>query len=224
MLVRQTLIHRQCKLTIMRRVQVFIVVLTVSLSIIFALLAVSVYLATVQPTQYSSSWMGHMWGDMNGMMGGGNAASTTSYFWIIPAALIGIALTGGIGLAFYLAVPEIKIVKDSGLAAKSDLASVNPASVATTTINVPEGGADPYELISRTMTADEKKVLDVLVSHDGKYLQKYIRSEIGLSRLKTHRIVARLADRGIVTVKQVGNTNEVVVSDWLRSCKVQKSA
>ena len=103
-------------------------------------------------------------------------------------------------------------------------ASENPASVATTTPNASEVGADPYELISRTMTADEKKVMDVLASHNGKYLQKYIRSEIGLSRLKTHRIVARLAEREIVTVKQVGNTNEVAVSDWLRSCKVQKAA
>lgn len=157
------------------------------------------------------------------MMGSGNAASAGSYFWIIPAALIGIAVTGGIGLAFYLAVPEIKIFKETSLAAKSGLSSVNPASVATTTSNASEVGADPYELISRTMTADEKKVMDVLASHNGKYLQKYIRNEIGLSRLKTHRIVARLAEREIVTVKQVGNTNEVAVSDWLRSCKVQKA-
>lgn len=156
-------------------------------------------------------------------MGGGNAASTASYFWVIPAALIGIAVTGGIGLAFYLAVPEIKTVKGTNLAAKSELALVNPNSVATTTANIHEVGADPYELISRTMTADEKKVMDVLASHNGKYLQKYIRNEIGLSRLKTHRIVARLAEREIVTVKQVGNTNEVAVSDWLRSCKVQKA-
>ena len=223
MLVRKTLIHRQCKLSIMRRVQVFIVVLTVSLSIIFALLAVSVYLATVQPTQYSSSLMGQMWGGMGGMMGGGNPASV-SYFWIIPAALIGIAVTGGIGLAFYLAVPEIKIFKETSLAASSGLASVNHSSVATTTSKDSEVEADPYELISRTMSADEKKVMDVLVSHNGKYLQKYIRNEIGLSRLKIHRIVARLAEREIVTVKQVGNTNEVAVSDWLRSCKVQKAA
>jgi uncharacterized membrane protein len=73
------------------------------------------------------------------------------------------------------------------------------------------------------MTSDEKKVLDVLTSHDGEYLQKYVKNETGLSRLQTDRIVARLAGRGIVAVKQVGNTNEVQVSDWLRSCEVQKT-
>jgi uncharacterized membrane protein len=64
-----------------------------------------------------------------------------------------------------------------------------------------------------------KKVLDVLVTHDGKYLQKYIKTETSLSTLKTHRIIARFADRSIVTATQVGNTNEVQISDRLRSCK-----
>jgi hypothetical protein len=88
----------------MRRVQIFIIVFTASLSAIFALLAVGVYLATGQPAQYSSSWVGQMWSGMGnngmgGMMGGGNTASTPSYFWIIPVALIGIAIVGGIGFS-----------------------------------------------------------------------------------------------------------------------------
>jgi uncharacterized membrane protein len=213
----------------MRRVQVFIIVFTVSLSVIFALLAVGVYLATVQPAQYSSSWVGQMWSGMGnsgmgGMMGGGNGASTASYFWIIPAALIGIAIVGGVGLAFYVAFPEIRTAKETGFVSNSEPSSISPKPVMANAAGISSEGVDPYELISRTMTPDEKKVLDVLTSHDGKYLQKYIKSETGLSRLQTHRIVARLADRGVVSVKQVGNTNEVLVSDWLKSCKVQKAA
>jgi len=73
------------------------------------------------------------------------------------------------------------------------------------------------DVILKTMTPEEKKVLNVLVAHQGKYLQKYVVKESGLSRLKTHRIVARFAERGIVTVKEVGNTNEIVVSDWVKS-------
>ena len=69
------------------------------------------------------------------------------------------------------------------------------------------------------MTPEEQKVLNVLVSHQGKYLQKYVSKEAGLSRLKTHRIVARFAQRGIVTVKEFGNTNEIVVSDWIKNSK-----
>jgi uncharacterized membrane protein len=72
-----------------------------------------------------------------------------------------------------------------------------------------------YDAIVKTLTDEERKVIQVLTAHDGKYLQKYIRKEAGLSRLKTHRIVARLAERGIVTLKKSGNTNEVLLANWL---------
>ncbi len=59
--------------------------------------------------------------------------------------------------------------------------------------------------------------MNVLVAHKGKYLQKYVVKEAGLSRLKTHRVVARFAQRGIVTIKEFGNTNEIMLSDWVTS-------
>ena len=67
------------------------------------------------------------------------------------------------------------------------------------------------EILLKAMSPEEKKVLNVLVAHQGKYLQKYVVQESGLSRLKTHRIVARFAQRGIVTVKEIGNTNEITM-------------
>ena len=54
----------------------------------------------------------------------------------------------------------------------------------------------PLESVVKTLTKDELKVVEVLKAHDGKYLQKYIKKDAGLSRLQTHRIVARLAERG----------------------------
>ena len=60
------------------------------------------------------------------------------------------------------------------------------------------------------------KSSEVLNAHNGKYLQKYIRNETGLSRLKTHRIIARLADRGIVSLEKTGNTNQVFLANWLQ--------
>jgi uncharacterized membrane protein len=53
----------------------------------------------------------------------------------------------------------------------------------------------------------------VITAHQGRHLQKYIRKEAGLSRLKTHRIIARFAERGIVSLKKSGNTNEIFLSD-----------
>ncbi len=58
-----------------------------------------------------------------------------------------------------------------------------------------------------------------MASHGGKYLQKHISKEADLSRLKTHRIIARFAERGIVTVRPFGNTNEVEISSWILSEK-----
>ncbi len=65
------------------------------------------------------------------------------------------------------------------------------------------------------MTPEEQKVMGVLVAHKGRYLQKYVGREAGLSRLKTHRVVARFAQRGMVTVKEFGNTNEIALADWV---------
>jgi uncharacterized membrane protein len=92
------------------------------------------------------------------------------------------------------------------------VATGNPAIVSS---NSKVGGS--CEVLLKTMTPEEQKVLNVLIAHNGKYLQKYVVKESGLSRLKIHRIVARFAKRGIVSVKEFGNTNEIVVSDWVKN-------
>lgn len=168
-----------------------------------------------------------MWHDMgmNGMMGGTGYSgyATPSYLWIIPAGLIGFAAIGAIGLIFYLAFPEIKptaTLHETGKrsAVSGELLKDPPRETISPSVSL-----KPYESVSKTLTAEERKVLDVLVAHNGKYLQKYIRKEAGLSRLKTHRIVARFAERGIVKVKPSGNTNEIVLSDWLKDSTLNSS-
>ena len=192
---------------VMRRIQFFLIVLTVALSILMVLFAVSMYLAATAQAYYQSSWMGQMWG---GMMGNGNHGSAPSYYWVIPAVLIGVAVVGVVGLAFYYALPEIRMGN-----AKCASPEKSPAP-AIANMNSP---VDAFDTVSKTMTPEERRVLEVLKVHGGSYLQKYIRNEAGLSRLKTHRIVARFAERGIVTVQQSGNTNEVILCDWLQSPK-----
>jgi len=159
---------------------------------------------------YPNGMMGNSWSGMSGMMGGnGNPSSTVqtpaaNQNTVLPligfAALIGAALTGTGGAVYFLKFPKI------GIAEPTTISAVSCLSQETVT---------PYESVSKTLTAEERTVLDILVSHNGKYLQKYIRAETGLSRLKTHRIVSRLAERGIVTLEKSGNTNEVYLSSWL---------
>jgi len=75
-------------------------------------------------------------------------------------------------------------------------------------------GKDTISVVLRTLKPDERKVVGVLDAHGGTYLQKFITQESGLSRLKTHRVVAALSERGIVHVEKQGNTNEVSLVKW----------
>ena len=79
---------------------------------------------------------------------------------------------------------------------------------------VPDNGREATAMVMRTLRPDERKVVGVLEVHGGKYLQKFITQEAGLSRLRTHRVVAGLSERGIVRVEKRGNTNEVSLAEW----------
>jgi uncharacterized membrane protein len=78
----------------------------------------------------------------------------------------------------------------------------------------PGDSKDATSMVLRTLKPEERKVVNVLDAHGGKYLQKFVTKEAGLSRLKTHRVVASLSERGIVQVEKRGNTNEVSLVKW----------
>ncbi|HZY46465.1 MAG TPA: hypothetical protein VFE96_01595 [Candidatus Bathyarchaeia archaeon] len=69
-------------------------------------------------------------------------------------------------------------------------------------------------MVLKTLKPEERSIVNVLDAHGGVYLQKYITKEAGLSRLKTHRIVAALSERGIVEVEKHDNTNQVRLVKW----------
>ena len=77
-------------------------------------------------------------------------------------------------------------------------------------------GKDASAVIMRTLKPDERKVVGVIRLHGGSYVQKFITQEAGLSRLKTHRVVAALAERGVVRVEKKGNSNEVTLAKWFQ--------
>jgi uncharacterized membrane protein len=85
-------------------------------------------------------------------------------------------------------------------------------------------GWDVTSTVLRTLRPEERKVVSVLDAHGGKYLQKYVTKEAGLSRLKTHRVVAALSERGIVVVEKRGNTNEVSLVKWFHDGMHQRAS
>lgn len=184
--------------------------LTILIASIAALIALTIVgFAVFSTTQNSNSWMSQMFGGSSGMMGqtGAMQASTASpllpYFGVLFTVLVSVTVIGIIGIAYYLLYPQIRI---GAMQPTQNMAVNQPAT----------NEATPYESVAKTLTEEERKIITVLNTHDGKYLQKYIRNETGLSRLQTHRIIARLADRGIVSLEKTGNTNQVYLSSWLQ--------
>jgi uncharacterized membrane protein len=75
----------------------------------------------------------------------------------------------------------------------------------------------PLEAVLKVLNDDERKVVETLASSKtGSMLQKEIRWKTSLSRVKIHRVVARLAERGIVQVEKQDNTNKVTLSEWIK--------
>jgi hypothetical protein len=218
----------------MRRLHIFLIILIIATGILLSLVALSFYLANTAPSYYQSSWMGQMWqgmgigsgsnGGMGGMMGGGTGTSATTNLWIIPITIILVAVVGIVGVGFYLVLPEIRNTRRTCEPTINSPSSAIPAKSSTVEASTSNLASNSCEVILKTMTPEEQKVLSVLIAHQGKYLQKYVGKEAELSRLKTHRIVARFAERGIVTVKPLGNTNEVTISDWVNGSNPQSSS
>jgi predicted transcriptional regulator len=119
--------------------------------------------------------------------------------------MVSTTIIGVIGLAYYLLYPQIKF------------GVVREPMIQTTTNHSISNAVTPYKSVIKTLTDDEYNVINVLNAHNDKYLQKYIRKETGLSRLKTHRIISRLAQREIVSIEKTGNTNQVYLANWLNN-------
>jgi uncharacterized membrane protein len=192
----------------MKRVNLFLIVLIASITALVASTVAGFIVFSQTPTT-PNSWMGQMWGSggMGGHMGQNATVTPTTAssswlptFGVLFAVLIGVTVIAIIGVAYYLVYPQIRMGTVQPQVTLSQPAATN---------------GHAYESVAKTLTEDERKIIEVLNAHNGKYLQKYIKNETGLSRLKTHRIIARLADRGIVSLEKSGNTNQVYLANWL---------
>lgn len=207
----------------MRRTYLFFAILITSLVALIAVTVISLAAFSYSPWNWAG--MAGMMGN-GGMMGGNGGTVTNSgaaYFVVAFIVLIGVVVVGIVGLAYYIAVPEIRtgvapVVCETIPKGNIIQNEIRPDQYIeqSKTEHKQEVNCTPLESIVKTLTDDERKVIEVLRAHEGKYLQKYIRNETGLSRLQTHRIVARLAERGIVTLEKTGNTNQVLLADWLK--------
>ncbi len=103
-------------------------------------------------------------------------------------------------LGYALAFPELSEEKPKG----------KPSLVPAV-----EKGESALDAVLRVLNEDERKVIETLVGEGGTMLQKDIRWKTGLSRVKTHRILFRLAKRGVVSAEKYYNTNKITLAEWL---------
>lgn len=168
--------------------------------ILFVLLAFAAAFAIfssiilLQPKPLISSMMGKS-GMMAGMM---EESMSMPLLW--PSILTISSAAILIGLAYAIAFPTIKM---------SEVAVTTVAPIST------EAPRDPLSVLIRASKPDERSVLQVLHDSGGVCRQKDIVFKTGLSKLKVHRIIARLAERGIVQAKRIGKTNEITLPSWL---------
>jgi uncharacterized membrane protein len=123
------------------------------------------------------------------LLTGGFSSSLTILIPLSTLLFLFTLLASMVGVIYFLVLPEMK--------------------------NYVSGdGKDAASVVLRTLKPEERKVVGVLDAHGGTYLQKFITKEAGLSRLKTHRVVAALSERGIVHAEKRGNTMEVTLVKW----------
>jgi uncharacterized membrane protein len=202
----------------MRRINLFLTLTIISLASLVAVVIAGYYVLSASSTsQNPSNWMGQIWGGMSGMMSGTQTQTqnvAAPYFGIAFVIFAAVTVLGIGGIAYFALFPQIKVSKPSTQSAL--FPNGKNAQSLQILQKLSENAVSPYESVHKTLTVEERKVVEVLTAHGGKYLQKYIRNEAEMSRLQTHRIVARLAERGIVSLEKTGNTNTVFLADWLK--------
>ncbi|MCW4010238.1 MAG: hypothetical protein NWF05_06410 [Candidatus Bathyarchaeota archaeon] len=142
--------------------------------------------------------------DVNGGRGYGaqNAQSQRSSWLLVFAVPLAAAL---VVVVYWVLFPEIKVEKQKTASDESPPAAPVPAERNMT-----------LDAVLRVLNNDERKVVEALAaSGEGWLLQKDIRWKTGLSRVKTHRVLARLAARDIVKVEKYYNTNKVALAGWV---------
>jgi len=68
---------------------------------------------------------------------------------------------------------------------------------------------DNAGLVLKLLNTDEKKIVERLVKEKGKCFQSEISRIEGLGKLKSHRVLQRLSDRGVIEIEKHGKTNIV---------------
>ncbi len=71
------------------------------------------------------------------------------------------------------------------------------------------------------LNKDEKKVVEKLIKEKGKCLQSEITRLEGLGKVKSHRILQKLLERGVIEIEEHGKTNIVRFSKTIQEVLIK---
>lgn len=71
------------------------------------------------------------------------------------------------------------------------------------------------DAVLRLLKDDERQIVEALTKSGGTAYQRDLQHITGFSKVKTHRVIARLAERRLVDVTPVGKTNQIRIPSWL---------
>jgi uncharacterized membrane protein len=63
------------------------------------------------------------------------------------------------------------------------------------------------ETLIKFLSKDEKKIVEKIIENEGKVFQSELSRIEGVGKLKSHRILRKLEDRGVIEVEKHGKTN-----------------
>lgn len=76
-------------------------------------------------------------------------------------------------------------------------------------------------IIMKFLSYNEKKVIAVLIDKKGKALQSEISRTTNMSKVKTHRAVKDLQQKGIIVVDKYGKTNKIQLTDEIKQLFIE---
>ena len=83
--------------------------------------------------------------------------------------------------------------------------------------------ASPYDVVIYISKPEEVKVIEAVRQLGNKAYQFEIARYCNLSRMKVHRIIQRLAERGIIQVEKQGKHRKISLSEWMNPVSGENS-
>ncbi len=75
--------------------------------------------------------------------------------------------------------------------------------------------ASSTSLLLKFLSDDEREVVSLLISQNGRAYQSEVARLPGMSRIQAHRVVQKLLSRGLVTVRRAGRINQLELAPEL---------